>query len=1756
MQDSWDKTKRESSVSRARSLGISASDVLVALLLIGTMCLGGYFRFVGLNWDDFVRFHPDERFLTNTATKINNGMLTFTPFEQDGAQRAICNARNPQTAGVGGYFDSECSDLNPHNVGEGLYVYGTLPLFTARFGGELLNSLSDSTRWTEYGNIHLVWRAMSAICDMLTILVVFFIGLKLRNKWVAIVAALLYACAVLPIQLAHFGTADAMTTLWVTLTVLFVVRFQENGKWTDYALSGILFGAALASRFNVFPLVIAIIAAAGLRMLPMLDTRLPWSERQRALIDNFGGLVLAGVMTILSFRVLNPYAFVGPGFFGILPNHRWIEDLQRAREITSPSENSPPAWQWVGRPAYFFAWWNMVMWGMGLALGIAGWIGWIVSGWQLVRGRIGAMRWLPLFLWILVYFGWVGGNFVMSMRYYLPLYPVLALFAAAWLVEWVTRTAANPQPIRRIAPRVILASVMLLTLLWGAMFTNIYRNQATFVQASHWVWENVSGDFSMRVEGTDASVPLINIALGNAWGGENDPVGNATRLNQGDRQQYTFTAPATGLVREIYAPRIGSLTPSETSATLRFLISREDGTPLIETQLTDVFPFEPIQVGQSYRIPLDPPLAVEFGQRYQFNLELLQGNSVLTSGELMTWEGAWDEVMPADVCTMPAGVTQATNPPPGLLSSEQCNRRSVWAGLLNGFQFNLTAEDDIQKRDRMLRILDNTDYIIIGTNRRYDSHSRIPLRWNMTNRYYEALFNGELGYDLVATFQETYELGPLRVSDQHLPTYDSPEWLNELEAEEAFHVYDHPVVFVFRRSENYDPQQAQAILYSVPLTRPGVITPGYDPYNDPTLYGPVVWDVQRASESPTQLKMTSEMLTLQYNGGTWSERFDRDGLINSSQMISLIGWWLSVMLIGFAVYPILFVLTPGLADRGYAFAKFAGILIIAWISWTLASVRLPLWSPEGIRLIAVILALVSLAIFWTRRKEMIAFMREHRTLLITIEILSLVMFVAFVGVRLSNPDLWTIGYGGEKPMDFAYFNGILRSTIFPPIDPWYANGYLNYYYFGFVIVGVPTLFTGVVPSVAYNLILPTLFSALGLAAFGGAYSIVAAWKTRTPNGTITVRRRATANPYVAGVMALLMVVVFGNLDTPRVFLTAVAQVGDYDPYDSMNEFLIREYRDQHGREPSDETINALLQQAANPSFADNLRYQVAISTNIITSIGTGIGRMISNERQPFVDPQRWFWAPSRVVGEGIGNGDPSITEMPAFTFIYGDLHAHMIAMPMMLLFVGLLFNEITLAGREQRRFFARLTAIALLGGIGGLFFATNTWDYPTFMLFGVLGLGYAWWLSWREITRWSLLSVFWRVGLFLIAARLATLPYDTWFASAYNAIGLWEGAKTPLWAYLIVHGLFLFFLVSLLIWETWRWLSTARVRALRGKESWVVIGLAAIGLTLLGAIAAALLDYQAALIVLPLVLWIGMLFFRPGQSIPMQFVLVLAGLALAITLGVEVVVLAGDNGRQNMIFKFYIQVWLLFSVAAGVAAAWLWRASENWSIGLRTVWSLGAATLIFAAALFPVMATRAKAVYRLGDEIPLTLDGAAFMRYADYSEDGQPFDLHADYQIIHWLQENVQGSPVIIEGVSRGVLYYWGGRISIYTGLPSVIGWDHHQRQQRSLDPLPQLVNQRIANVNYFYNTLDIPQAWRILRNFGVSYVVVGSLENARYGAGLAKLDQMVAMGMLEVVFETPLQSTPNGALITGTARIYRVNPAAAPEILIAESSR
>ena len=550
-------------------------------------------------------------------------------------------------------------------------------------------------------------------------------------------------------------------------------------------------------------------------------------------------------------------------------------------------------------------------------------------------------------------------------------------------------------------------------------------------------------------------------------------------------------------------------------------------------------------------------------------------------------------------------------------------------------------------------------------------------------------------------------------------------------------------------------------------------------------------------------------------------------------------------------------------------------------------------------------------------------------------------------------------------------------------------------------------------------------------------------------------------------------------------------------------------------------------------------------------------KMLGGKPAP-VYPGDWFWLATRSLNYEPGEAQP-ITEFPYFTFLYGDLHAHMISMPLQMLALawavavvlaadkrrkyklGITNYELRIEGEEGRTMNAgslnsslvtrhsslRVSRISYLvsffiGALAiGVLRPTNTWDWPTYLLLGSLAVGYFVLrrdgFTWRAAAKAGLLALG-LVGL----SSLLFLPFTHSYGSAYSSASLWPGSYTSAGSYLLIHGLFLFFIVTHLARELRDWTASWTEAGQRRLEphGWLII--MALVLFLAATVFLLLRGYSVAPLALPLLVTAGLLALRPKLPAARRVVLALMAAGLGLTLVVEIFVLDGDVGRMNTVFKFYLQVWLMLSVACGVAAVWAWsslRASR-----LRPVWTAALGVLVFLALLYPLTATPAKWKVRMNHDAPHTLDGEAFLEYVDYGDtdysgSGVTIRPADDLGAIDWLRRHVAGTPVIMEAHGGNPYRSIAARIAMYTGLPNVIGWDWHQRQQRAVTPGSAVTN-RIDDVNNFYNTLDPAVAGNILAKYGVEYIIVGSLENAYYWPeGQAKFDQMIADGTLTEVF-------------------------------------
>ncbi|MCI0830539.1 MAG: hypothetical protein J4N67_10425, partial [Chloroflexi bacterium] len=334
--------------------------------------------------------------------------------------------------------------------------------------------------------------------------------------------------------------------------------------------------------------------------------------------------------------------------------------------------------------------------------------------------------------------------------------------------------------------------------------------------------------------------------------------------------------------------------------------------------------------------------------------------------------------------------------------------------------------------------------------------------------------------------------------------------------------------------------------------------------------------------------------------------------------------------------------------------------------------------------------------------------------------------------------------------------------------------------------------------------------------------------------------------------------------------------------------------------------------------------------------------------------------------------------------------------------------------------------------------------------------------------------------------------------------------------FLGIHGLFLFVIASFLLYQA-RGTFKELVWGLRdnGPDS-TVPGITWLRVCVAGGILAAVFFgaagfWNVALLFVFLTL-AGMVAWRifasQDEDRPFEIVpLVLLGLALLIGIGVDLVRVEGDIGRMNTFFKYYLEIWVLLSI---VSAYMLWHLGSSGflrpSIGWRSgAWLVVLVVLIGSSLIYTALGSRARISDRFTDG-PSTLDGAAYMSEALHQEQEQPLELKWDQEAIRWIQDNVEGSPVILE--AHLVQYRWGARFANYTGLPTVIGWPWHQIQQRAA--YSYAIQDRAEDVKEMYETTDEERALELLRKYRVKYVVVGDLERIVYGGeGLGKFENL-----------------------------------------------
>jgi len=567
-------------------------------------------------------------------------------------------------------------------------------------------------------------------------------------------------------------------------------------------------------------------------------------------------------------------------------------------------------------------------------------------------------------------------------------------------------------------------------------------------------------------------------------------------------------------------------------------------------------------------------------------------------------------------------------------------------------------------------------------------------------------------------------------------------------------------------------------------------------------------------------------------------------------------------------------------------------------------------------------------------------------------LLFLICFFLMLDVRFVNP---TISYA-EKFMDHAFLASVMRNPVVPPLDPWFAGGTLNiYYYLGYWMFGCLGIVSGVPSNIAFNLALPTIFG-------------------------LTV-----INLYAIGTL------------------------------------LLEKFR----------WLPLLVLFIPNPSFF----YQLALGRALTTVL----------------------WDSTRTITN-------TINEYPLFSFIWGDVHAHVISLfnQVFLIFLLIYAYQRWESLENRAKWIVSIFCAISLGSMPLI----NTWDVliyaPVTLLFGIL-------IIWRVRKKTNSFSTCWHLITIPPLAILCYLPFYLQLKTNTGGISIVHAPSNPL-EFLLVNGLFIAVFFAFL----WRDMV---------KRPYL----------LLAVIPFILISYVAAAIaVIPLI------YFLAREHHDLSDILASIGLFLLIFC--EIFYLKDNMGdtyfRMNTIFKCYLPVWIILGIASTTMVG----------------------KLLSESGLIPVISARNRAI------ITATLVGLLFvlpfiipftMSYGTGTLDGLAYlkDSHTgDYGGVTYLR-TLHGDERIVEAEGGDYNYY--SRISSFTGIPAIIGMPFHEYMWRSDDT--GWFSTRPQDIQSIYE--DPEKTVMIMKKYNATLLYVGDAEHERYDVHIPAtgLEKIYSAGGTEI---------------------------------------
>jgi uncharacterized membrane protein len=1730
--------------TRGRLRRIAITWAIVAAIIV----VGGYFRFHALDWSDAGWPHPDERAVISQTHEMLAGDVYQPRIHSWGslgyysaifgykAYLHLQHGLNSVAAAADQPSRSTAGPVLPHfrDLGEGTLAFvgisATLLVGLAFGLFRELGRRRPRWLWTigiiavvglamilprlrqsmltpavpDFKDLALIGRFVTAFASTLTLLVVYALGKRLYDRVAGLAGAAFLAVAVLPVQLAHYFTVDTLQALFIVLALWIAAGIwysqsvtgacsslaSETGStlgrgagtllasWSGselrrigttlalYLLLGAAIGAAMASKFSSAPILILPVVAHVLYL---------YRRRTGSHLLEHVLVVVCYLATLGVWFFLEPFAWerafvpfataiklpeAGQRVLHVLFSRDFAAQIHEQSRMVQGRGGGPWVQQFVDTTPWVTLTLQMVRWSFGWVLGLVCVGGFLWAGLRnIYRPRAAD---LLLLSWAGVAYLVVGTFKATFPRYTLAILPVICIFGAR-LCFGSDRESTPRKPVWRRLGWTVASLGLLSGLLYCGAFMRVLDERHAWTTASLWIFKNV---------------------------------------------------------------------PQH----------RSDG--------------EPTRIANE----------------------------------------EWDDMLPIDV-------------PPHSVAYESV-RMKPYEG--DGEAKALRLADDLAQ----------ADWIALPTTRIYSTLLKQPDRYPVTANYYRSLFAGRLGFSLRKTVHVPPELWGLQIDD--------------MAADESTYVYDHPKAVIFEKTEalsaeeivrrilhtpaeiqglsrlqlmrwREDPRQQllnlsrDAYLDEGVLTRDEVeavladcgdldevesteflATLGAVPRHAGLRAVDVEGEIQRfetidaASLADLGRRLTQLEARPAYPASALADLATRESIVDDAQrgehlaecfttflgasrlprvsvlanlddvdsqaggpssargmtddprgvhvrvaaaqetrdgqLWQAVKWLLALEVLGIAVLPWTLRIFRALPDRGYPLARILGWVLATYVAYVAVHLGLGTFSQPTCVLALVI---VTGCAWLPRGGSIVRDQLPPRRLVVTYETVILVSFAAFALVRAYNPEI----YWGEKTMDFSLYNATLRSGTFPPYEPWFSGVQLNYYYYGYVLVGYLTKLTGTPTAVGFNLALAVIPAATVCAAFSLAYNL---------------SRRV-----VWGFVGAALVGFIGNLDPAFQLAPRVGEVLARGPWGWLRAPFV--------------AVSSLLRDPGPQSMWDS------------------------------------FWASSRALGPGL------INEYPLWSWLFADLHAHVIVMPVSLLLLALIYASYRAWWQRPGRAGAVVPALILMAVVFGTQLATNVWDFLAYGGLLMLALAAAV-LFGRRINSCESFAVFppfreggqaatrppsFRPVASLIAGLVFVALWVTFWPALTNLLPYWLGLAPERGIGLIValgilalgyfHAGFLRN-TERLVAGAWRVTRLALFPALVVLAASIVLfygfhanldtGNTALRLNVDGHIGAGHVMRHFGLFLLLTLLWVGATVVLDGNegrqsgrrswrrriaTLAAAELVTLAllfgtgwwasatGLSLYLLLLTAVAVamsarrgdadqffagllLFGGWGlaalaelvvlvdRMNTVFKLYHPAWMFLALGSAAAAATIWnelRVTRKTTVARRL--AIGGITVALAGAPFVPTACANRAVYgvvtrNLKTSDKPTLDGLEFLRHSPEEREL--------LEAIDWFNQNVTDAAVVAEAFTNRA-YDESARVAKYTGLPIILGWPHHIKQRGRL---PRELDEREHDLELLYRSQDEERVLSVCRRYGIRYIFVGELETQQYDDPRGRLSRMWQM--------------------------------------------